>query len=90
MLVFDEGLAQATVPFDDVDKVVDDAIFESQHNIEVAQTDISINDDDFFAEHCQSGAQIGGRRGFADSAFARGNGNDFRHDACSRLCLCVD
>ena len=69
-LVANERLRQLGHAVDDVDQIEDHAPLGAQHQVEVAQPDIEIDDDDFRAVMGESGAQRSRRRRLADAAFA--------------------
>ena len=58
-LVADQRLGQFRFALDNVDEVVDDAPFRAHDEIEIAQADVEIDDDDLVAVLRQSGAQRG-------------------------------
>ena len=49
-LVLNHALTQLASPFDNINKIVDDAVFQTHDDVEIAQTNIGINDDDLFAQ----------------------------------------
>ena len=69
-LVANERLRQLGHAVDDVDQIKDDAPLGAQHQVEVAQADVEIDDHDLLAVVGQRGAQRSRRRGLADAAFA--------------------
>ena len=69
-LVANERLRQLRDAVDDVDQIEHHASFGAEHQVEVAQPDIEVDDDDLLALLGKSGTQRGRRRGFADAAFA--------------------
>src|SRR5207302_9928212 len=56
-LIFDESLAQTALPFNNINKVIDDAIFQTHDGIEVTQADIRVHNGDFFPLHGESGTK---------------------------------
>ena len=72
-LVADQRLAQLAAALDDFDQVEDDALLDAEHEVEVAQADVGIDQHDAAAALSQRRAEVGGRRRLADSAFARGD-----------------
>ena len=69
--------ATGAAPFDDIHQIINNAIFQPHHNVEIAQTDVSIDQDDLLIQPRQRHAYICGGRRFADAAFARCDGDDF-------------
>ena len=69
-LVADQRLRQLGIALDDVDQIVDDAALGAHHQIEIAKTDVEIDDDDFFIALCQRCTESGRRGGLADPALA--------------------
>ncbi len=55
-LVANERLRKLCHTVDDVDQIKDDASLGSQHKVEVAQPNVKIDDDNFRAVMCESGA----------------------------------
>ena len=50
--------------------MVDDAILESHDDVEVAQPDVRVDEDDRVTELCERGSEVGGGRRFTDSTFS--------------------
>ncbi len=67
-LVFDQRLTQLAAPFGDFDEIEDDALLQSQHQIEVAQPDVGVDQDDALTALGERRAEVGGRRRLADAA----------------------
>ena len=77
--------SSVTLLFEHVEHVMLHAALEPEHDVEVAQTDVGIDQHDARAALRERGAEIGGRRRLADAAFPRGDddrASEFR--GCSR------
>ncbi len=72
MLVGDERVVDAGALFEDVEQVMLDAALQSEHDVEIAQTDVGIDENDARAAGGQRRTEVGGRRRFADAALSRG------------------
>ena len=77
-LVADQRLRQLGVPLGDVDEVIDDPPLCAQHEVEVSQPDVEIDDADALAGLCERRADRRGRGGLAHPAFS---GCDYDHFA---------
>ncbi|MGY4375689.1 hypothetical protein ACVWZ3_003328 [Bradyrhizobium sp. i1.3.6] len=69
-LVADQRLRQLCDTLHHVDEIEHDAAFGAHDEVEVAQADVEIDDDDLVAALRQRSPQRGGRRGLADPALA--------------------
>jgi hypothetical protein len=78
-LVADQRLGQFCHALDHVDEVEDDAALRSQHQVEVAQPHVEIDDRDVLPGLGEGGADRGGGRGLADTAFTRCDHEDLGH-----------
>ena len=56
--------------FDRVDDVIDDAVLEAHHDVEVAQADVGVDQHDRVAELRERGAEVGGGGRLADPSLA--------------------
>ena len=70
-LVFDQRLAQLAASFGDFDQIEDDALLEPEHQIEIAQADVGVDQHHAHAAFRERGAEIRRGRGLADAALAR-------------------
>ena len=66
----DHRLTRLAASFDNVDKVEDDAVFQPHDDVEVAQTDVRVNQYHFLPDLRQSNPKVGSRRRLADATFA--------------------
>ncbi len=79
--VANQRLVEIGLLIDDIDEIVDDAPLASHDEIQVAQTDIEIDDDRAMTALRQSHSQRGGRGRLADPALARGDHNNSRQSS---------
>ena len=75
-LVADQRLRQFGVPLGDIDEVIDDPPLGAEHQVEVSQADVEVDDADLLAALRERRADRRGRCGFAHAAFA---GCDYDH-----------
>ena len=80
-LVADQRLRQLGVALHDVDQVVDDAALGAHHEIEVAQADVEVDDDDALARLGERRAERRRRRRLADAALAGRDDQNLAHVA---------
>jgi hypothetical protein len=80
-LVADQRLGELGVALHDVDEVVDDAALGPHHEVEVAQADVEIDDDDVLPPLRERRPERCRRRGLADPALARRHHHHLRHCA---------
>ena len=78
-LVADQRLRQFCDTVDDIDQVEHDAALGAQHQVEIAQADVEVDDDDLLAVLGKRCAQCSRRRGLADAAFAGCHDYDMSH-----------
>ena len=78
-LVADQRLRQFRHAVDDIDQVEHHAALGAHHQVEIAQADVEIDDDDLLAVLGERGAQCSRRRGLADAAFAGCHDYDMSH-----------
>ena len=69
-LVADQGLRQLGDALHDVDQIEHDAPFGAHHEIEIAQADVEIHDDDLLSGLRECRADRGRRRGLAHTTLA--------------------
>ncbi len=69
-LVADQRLRELGVALSDVDEVVDDPPLRAEHEVEIAQADVEIDDADLLAGLRERRADRGGRGGLAHPAFS--------------------
>ena len=77
--ILDQSLSQTAASVNDIHQIIDNPVLQAQNNIQIPQTDICINHNNFFAQHSQTCSDIGDSCGFSYSAFAGSNHNDFTH-----------
>jgi hypothetical protein len=78
-LVADQRLRELNDAVHDVDEVVDHAAFGAHHEIEIAQTDVEVDDDDVLPRARQRRPECGRRSRLADAAFTRCYDDDLTH-----------
>ena len=70
-LVADQRLRQLGDAVDDADQIEHDAALGPEHQIEIAQTDVEVDDDDLVALMGEGSAQRSRRRRLSDTTLAR-------------------
>ena len=70
-LVLDQRLAEVGLALDDVDEVVHHAALAAHDQVEVAQTNVEVDDDGLEPAQRQSSGEGSARRGLAHAALAR-------------------
>ena len=71
VLVDDQCVVERHLLFEHVEQVILDAALQPEHDVEVAQTDVGIDEHDARAALRERRAEVGGGRGFPDAAFPR-------------------
>ena len=56
--------------FDDIDQIIDDSVFQSQDDIQVAKPNIGVDADNLLSGGCQRGTQICRNGGFSNTTFS--------------------
>ena len=75
--------------FEHVEQVVLDAAFQPEHDVEIAQTDVGVDQHDACAALRQRRAEICGRRRFADAALARRDDDRASEFSCAPRVACA-
>ena len=70
VLLLDHGLFARASPLEDIHEGVDDAVLQSHDQVQVAEADIHVDQQDLLAQFRQRTADVCGRRCLADTAFA--------------------
>ena len=68
--ISNHGLTELAAPFNDIDQIVDNTVFQAHDNVKISQTNIGVDADDVFAQFGKSNAKIGRGRGLADAALS--------------------
>src|SRR5581483_4598785 len=68
-LVLDQRLPELTAPFDHLDEIEDDALLDAEHEVEIAQPDVGVDEDDAMAALRERCAEVRGGGRLADAAF---------------------
>ena len=78
-LILDQRLIEIGVAVDHIDEIEHNAALAAHHEIEVAQSDVEIDDHSFMAAQCQPGGKSGSGGGLADPSLAGCDRHDLRH-----------
>src|SRR5205085_12059584 len=85
-LILNQRLIEIGVAVDHIDEIEHNAALAAHHEIEVAQSDVEINDHCLMAAQCQSGGKSGSGGGLADPSLAGCDRQDLRHQILTHTC----
>ncbi|MOA02937.1 hypothetical protein D3C78_1224140 [compost metagenome] len=79
LLILDQRLIQVGFALDHIDQVIDHPALATHDQVEIAQTDVEVDDCGLVAAQSEAGSEAGTGGGLAHSTLAGGHDDDFGH-----------
>lgn len=80
MLVFHQSFLGTHLTVDHVEQCVNNSVFQTEHNVEVLQSNVCIYHAHFVTQLSERTTKVGGHRCLANPTLSRRDDDDFSHE----------